>query len=91
VDRPACARSIEHWLGGNIITWHEVRATIMNRRACNRSRAGLSTDNSYWRRANNDNQPESVRSIASYEVRATKTVGGRAIGRCLQSQSEVTW
>jgi hypothetical protein len=45
---------------------HEARATRMIRWACNRSRAGLSTDNSWWRSANDDNQPEGVRSVESW-------------------------
>jgi hypothetical protein len=45
---------------------HEARATRMNRWACNRSRAGLGTDNSWWRSANDDNQPKGVRSVESW-------------------------
>jgi hypothetical protein len=71
---------------------HEARATRMNRRACNRSRAGgdrrttiINQKARVWARSG------SAQSIASHEVRATKTIGGCAIGRLLEAQSEVTW
>jgi hypothetical protein len=65
--------------------------------AVKRSKARLSTTKSWERSANDDNQPEGVRSvessaqaIASYKWRVMKITGGRAIGRRSEAQSEVT-
>jgi hypothetical protein len=71
---------------------HETRATRMNQRACNRSRAGGEVRTTIINRKACDlSRAGLAQAIASYKVRATNTIGGRAIGRLVETQSEVTW
>jgi hypothetical protein len=62
----------------------------MNRWASNRSRAGLNTYDSWWRSANDDNQPEGVRSVESWLVTGNSLVRSASYEKTRRARNQAT-